>query len=268
MQNREREVDRFRMELSEASVYKQKCEFLQASNDCELGRLQADLEYYQIMADEFDEGLMDMDSTDSNVHDPAMLKKLKRQELMIKQLKVEAMRGNALQDSLVNNILLADLPGEKKEAIQKMINKFAEMKTDMKLLREKTKAQERRSASSTLKERHTDQLKSNWEKQLASMERALVTTGSLYKREKVKINDELQKKDDEITHLKEYLQKLNVARTSRANTSFHKPRMGRKVSVAKTEESAKDTLSPPRKRRRNRRKSKSPEPAMKQLRQA
>jgi len=258
--DRERELERFQMELAEAGVYKQKCEFLQASNDCELGRLQADLEYYQIMADEFDESLMDMDSSDSNVHDPAMLKKLKRQEQMIKHLKVEANRGNALQDSLVNNILLADLPGEKKKAIQKMIEKFAEMKSEMKMLREKTKAQERKTKAASMKERHTDQLKNNWQKQLASMEVALVTTGGLYKREKMKIVDELQKKDDEIASLKAYLAKLNDARSKRVTPS-RKPRPNRARSVARPEQvDSKKSLSPPR-RRRNRRKSKSPEPS-------
>jgi len=263
VQDRDRKLERLDMEAREGAVYKQKCEFLQTRNDCELARLQADLEYYQILADEFD-SLEDIPSTDSTNADPAIVQKMRRQEGIIRRLRVEAGRGSALQDSLINNILMADMPSEKKKAIQAMISKFAEMKAELKLLAEKTKAHQRRQASASMKEKHTDSLKSNWEKQLASMEKALVATVRRYKEEKMENMMIVEDKDAEIARLNAYVKRMVEARDARNSTQFgRKPRNSRMISVSKLAGAAgtiSALKSQGKRRKRQRKKSKSPEP--------
>lgn len=257
VQTRDRELARMHMEFHEAAVYKTKCEFLQAQNDAELGRLQADLEYFQILADEFDEGLMDIISTDPD-NDPAMVQRLRRQEELIKRLRVEASRGNALSDSLVNGILMANMPADKKRAVQAMINKFADMKAELTMLNNKTKSQERRQASAAMKEKHTDALKGNWETQLASMEQALVKTVRLYKKEKQESVEKMEDQDVVIQRLRDHIKRMNVAKHAMSRTTFgRKPRMNRKTSNEKpTLRKAKSTRSANRRRK----KSTSPSP--------
>lgn len=262
VQQRDFQLERIRMEFREAAIYKQKCEFLQAQSDCELGRLQADIEYYQIMADEFGDGLTDISSADSTV-DSAMFQRLRMQETLINRLRVEANRGNALSDSLVNGILMANMPEDKRKAVQAMISKFADMKSELALLRDKGKSHQKRETSAAMKEKHTNTLKSNWEKQLTSMEHALVQTVRLYKKEKQESIEKAEDQEVVIARLREHVKRQNEARS---RNFARKPRVGRKRSEgsAKSEGSAeKPTLQKMKsletsRRRRRRKKSASP----------
>jgi kinesin family protein 5 len=273
IQSRDRQLEKVEMELREGAVYKQKCTFLQEQMECEMSRLQAHLEYFQMEEDEMDKQLMDDDSTGTHDsrHDSAMMRRVRRQEELIRKLKVEAGKGGALADSLVQNIVMADMDDDRREAIKTLIAKFGALKAEVKLMREEAEKQKRKTALVNVRERATEKLKDNWRGQLASMETAVMHTMAAYKKDKVVAAHREEDLGAKVAQLEQRVNAAREARTAMSKVSHGKKR-GIRRRVSPNRKSGQATgnvmpilnklksLSPKKRRPRRRGKSMSPQP--------
>jgi len=226
------ELSKQKMELQELAVYKQKCMFLQQQSDVELARLSADLEYFQLMADdcltdtEHDDAMSDIfDGCDGDTvalkeRFQDMAQKLRKQERVISALRVDANKGNALNDSLIQNIVMADTDESRKAAIKNMIHKFTELKAEVKRLEKLRQSHQQRITNLQRKDKCTETIKVNWGKRLATMEQALMQTVRIYKKEKCETTLVLKEKDHENERLREHVKRLNLARATARATQF------------------------------------------------
>jgi len=219
----ENELARSRMELQELAVYKAKCLFLQRQSEVELARLAADLEYFQLVADDH----MTDDDCDDSVGDlfnscdneelkskfQHMAQRVRKQQMMIDNLRVDANKASAYGDQVIQDVLMAVDDEQRKDALRKMLSSYPKVKAEAKRLEKLCKQQTSRITSLARKGECSAQIKENWQQQLASMEKALVQVSHVYRQHKQETTQKLESKDVLINRLQEHVKRMNLARS-------------------------------------------------------
>lgn len=205
------------------------------------------------MDDEYDDAMSDIfngcegDSEALRERFQDMAQKLRKQERVISALRIDANKGNALNDSLIQNIVMADTDESRKAAIKNMIHKFTELKAEVKRLEKLRQSHQQRIINLQRKDKCTDTIKDNWGKRLATMEQALMQTVLIYKKEKCETTLVLREKDREVELLKEHVKRLNLARATARSTQFRAIRRpGHGAEGDKKRQRRRSTKSRPR----------------------